>query len=117
MPHEIIVWYLVPALRKEIVLELKKHKISQSIIAKKMDLTEAAVSQYLHNKRASNNIHLTNVLLKEIKVSAKKILDGNDKMVAAKELIKLINISNKEKIICGNCALKHKNCNLCIVSA
>ena len=51
-PQEIEVWYLLPALRREIAMRLKSIGYNQKDIAKIMDITPAAVSQYLHNKRA-----------------------------------------------------------------
>ncbi len=51
-PQEINVWYVLPALRRELTLVLKKRKIKQKDIAKILGITEPAVSQYLKNKRA-----------------------------------------------------------------
>ena len=52
MPQEIEVWYLLPALRKEVAKELvEKHKLRQKEVASMLDITEAAVSQYLKHKR------------------------------------------------------------------
>jgi predicted transcriptional regulator len=51
-PQEIEVWYLLPALRREVAMRFKSEAYSQKDIAKLMDITPAAVSQYLHNKRA-----------------------------------------------------------------
>lgn len=113
MPHEIIVWYLLPALRKALVVELKSSKMSQKAIAKKMNITEAAVSQYLHNKRGSKEIKLGNALNKEVKRSALKIMDDKTKNISAIELIRLVHIANREKIVCTRCTLKHGYCDIC----
>lgn len=52
MPQEIEVWYLLPALRKEIAKELvENHGLRQKEVAAMLDITEAAVSQYLKHKR------------------------------------------------------------------
>jgi len=53
-PQEIEVWYILPAIRRELALKLKDKNISQKRIAEIMDITPAAVSQYIHNKRAHN---------------------------------------------------------------
>lgn len=54
-PQEIEVWYLLPAIRREIAKELvKEHKFKQKDVAKVMSITTAAVSQYLHNKRGKD---------------------------------------------------------------
>ena len=51
-PQEIEVWYILPKIRSAIALELKNKGIAQKKIAEIMDVTPAAISQYLHNKRA-----------------------------------------------------------------
>jgi predicted transcriptional regulator len=113
MPQEIVVWYLLPALRKELVIELKNFKLSQKDIAQKLNITEAAISQYMHNKRASNHIKLTDVLKKEIKKSAITIKTSNDPHIVMKELIRLTNVSTKERILCSECAIGNPKCKLC----
>jgi len=51
-PQEIEVWYILPALRREIAIKLKESGMNQKSIAAIMDITPAAISQYVHNKRA-----------------------------------------------------------------
>lgn len=53
MPHlyEIITWYALPAIRKEISYILKKKKFKVVEISHLLDITPAAVSQYLYSKR------------------------------------------------------------------
>jgi len=51
-PQEIEVWYVLPKIRSAIALELKNKEMPQKEIAKIMGITPAAISQYLHNKRA-----------------------------------------------------------------
>ena len=63
MPQEIEVWYLIPALRREIAsILIKDHKLKQKEVAAILGITEAAVSQYVKSKRAQ-----------ELKFSAKEI--------------------------------------------
>jgi predicted transcriptional regulator len=52
--QEIEVWYVIPAIRREMVLELKKRKVSQKAAARLLCLTEAAVSQYMSGKRGTD---------------------------------------------------------------
>ncbi|MEM4397163.1 MAG: hypothetical protein QW757_00900 [Candidatus Woesearchaeota archaeon] len=111
-PQEIQVWFVLPALRKKYALYLKNKGFKQKEIAKLMQVTEAAISQYLKNKRA--NIDLPNKIDEEIKISIKKILDK--KSTFKVELQKNLKKINKEKIICDICK-EHtdadKNCNIC----
>lgn len=50
--QEIEVWYIIPAIRKYFVKELKKSHIRQRAIARRLGLTDACVSQYGTNKRS-----------------------------------------------------------------
>ena len=54
LPQEIDVWYLIPALRKEVAQVLSsKHHMKQKEIARLLHVTEAAISQYKSSKRAN----------------------------------------------------------------
>ena len=52
-PQEIEVWYVLPALRKELCLDLVEAGVSRTKIAGLLGITEPAVSQYVTGKRAS----------------------------------------------------------------
>ena len=52
-PQEIEVLYILPAIRRELTIEMKKIGLEQKKIAEYLCVTEAAVSQYLNSKRAS----------------------------------------------------------------
>jgi predicted transcriptional regulator len=113
MPHEIIVWYVLPALRRSLVIELKQQGMAQKDIAKRMNVTEAAVSQYLHNKRGSKEVVFSKKLSLEIRKSALKVKGSKGKETLMKELIRLIALSNKERIVCHRCAMKNGKCDIC----
>ena len=69
MPQEIEVWYILPAIRRDLTKSMINDlHLTQKEIAKIMGLTEAAVSQYIHSKRAKE-IVFSNAVLKEIKQS------------------------------------------------
>ncbi len=51
--QEVIIWYVVPYIRKSIVDFLKEKSIKQVDIANFLDITPSAVSQYLHSKRGN----------------------------------------------------------------
>ena len=74
-PQEIQVWYILPALRKEIATKLKKQEFKQKEIARIMDITPAAVSQYLHKKRANMNIRIKEEI---IDTAIKNILKNDE---------------------------------------
>ncbi|MEM5814382.1 MAG: hypothetical protein QXD77_01035 [Candidatus Aenigmatarchaeota archaeon] len=52
LPQEIEVWYVLPAIRRDMCKELIKQGLTQKRVAVLFGLTEAAVSQYINNKRA-----------------------------------------------------------------
>jgi len=51
-PCENVVWYVLPAIRSELAKELAK-AMSQKEISEILGITQAAVSQYISNKRGS----------------------------------------------------------------
>lgn len=74
LPQEIEVWYLIPALRKELAkVFIKDYEMSQREAASTMGLTEAAVSQYLKSKRACE-LKFSDAELNKIKQAAKLII-------------------------------------------
>ncbi|MBR5999165.1 MAG: transcriptional regulator, partial [Candidatus Methanomethylophilaceae archaeon] len=57
IPCEIVVWYLLPTIRKGMARELvANHGYTQSKVARTFGVTDAAVSQYLRNKRGEYDV-------------------------------------------------------------
>ena len=52
VPCETVVWYVLPAIRSELAKELAK-AMTQKEISEILGITQAAVSQYVSNKRGS----------------------------------------------------------------
>jgi predicted transcriptional regulator len=72
-PCEKILWYILPAIRKEFAkIMVHDYKMTQKEVAKKLGISNAAVSQYLSQKRGNIQI-FDDDILQEIKNSAKKI--------------------------------------------
>jgi len=112
LPQEIEVWYLIPVLRKELSVSLKKKGLSQKEIADLLGLTPAAVSQYIKEKRGKDNIPDSLKLLIEI-YSNKIIRDEENRNFYFLEL-------SKKAVSCGYLCYLHKkheviqdNCRLC----
>jgi len=113
-PQEIEVWYILPLIRKEIAKELLNHNLNQKEIALKLGITEAAVSQYINEKRA--NISTINKEIKEIiQNSAEKIVKNNANPI--KEIQNISDFIWKNKTICKihmqNDRSVKKGCNIC----
>jgi len=115
MPQEIEVWYLIPAIRKELAkIFISKYEMSQKEIADILGLTESAVSQYLKDKRG-NQLKFNLNERKIINKTAKKI--SEDKNNSIKHLYDLCNTLKNTKTIC-DLHRKHnpkisKDCDFC----
>ena len=117
MPQEIEVRYILPAIRRELArIFIQEHKLNQKEAAKILGLTEAAVSQYQHSKRAKEVVFSDNVV-DELRSSAKKILaDKTNKQRLIAEMYRVTNLTNVKEILCDLHRSQSKelnNCNIC----
>jgi len=107
LPQEIEVWYIIPAIRKELAKVLtEKHRFSYEKTGIILGISKAAVSQYLSNKRA-NKVKLSPEIKKEIILSA-KILAENPK-VAVAEIQRILKIMKDKKCSCDVCKKYNKD--------
>ncbi|MBR9699647.1 hypothetical protein GOV09_04280 [Candidatus Woesearchaeota archaeon] len=115
MPQEIEVWYLIPALRRELVsCFINDHKLSQKEAASILDITESAVSQYRSSKRAKQ-VKFTSPELKNIKKCADKMV--KDSKNASKYMYELSVLFRGSETLC-KAHRKHdaavpKKCDVC----
>ncbi len=116
MPQELEVWYVLPAIRRELAKVLvSKHHLSQRNAASAIGVTESAVSQYFKEKRAKDIVFDNNVM-EHINQSASNIV--NDKSCVIKELQAICTFFKKT----GNLCKIHKqestnlpcNCEVCV---
>ncbi|MEK6922554.1 MAG: helix-turn-helix domain-containing protein [Nanoarchaeota archaeon] len=96
MPQEIEVWYILPALRREFSKILVEKGLSQREIAKKLYLTEAAVSQYLHGKRG-NDLEFDEITANDIRGSVEIFLKTGNLVGEFQQLCTKI---RKSKLLC-----------------
>lgn len=75
LPQEIEVWYIIPAIRGEFAREMERKGIKQAEIARKLNITRAAVSQYISKKRASE-IKFDGAVKKKISEGVQKLIKG-----------------------------------------
>ena len=94
-PQEVEVFYILPAIRRELSLALKQTGKSQKEIAKLLGVTDAAVSQYLNAKRAS--VQFPQELKDQIKLAAPKITD-HASMIAETQAI--LASAKQDRFIC-----------------
>ena len=104
--QEIEVWYIIPAVRKELAkLLTKKYKLSYEKTGIILGVSKAAISQYLSNKRA-NKIKLNTDTKKEIAKSA-KIVSENPKL-AMIEIQRILKFMKDSKCSCDVCKRYNK---------
>ncbi len=80
-PQEIEAWYVLPLIRKELAMAMKKEGLGQKEIAKLLGVTEAAVSQYVNNKRG-NDFQIEDDLKYLFIDASKKIMKDNSLIFA-----------------------------------
>ena len=118
LPQEIEVWYIIPAIRRELSEVLvRKHKFTMEKSAGILGVSKAAVSQYLSRKRAGK-FKLPKEIRKEVEKSAD--LMAKDKKIAVREILRLLNVIKKSKCSCDVCKKYNKGiltlCNMKPVS-
>jgi len=98
MPQEVEVWFIIPALRREIAKGMiEYHQLSQKRVAEHMGITEAAVSQYLSSKRAKGVV-FSNAVLDEVKKSVKVIIENKEQLVP--EMMRLTKLTGVKQVMC-----------------
>jgi len=113
-PQELEVYYILPALRRELATALKQAGKSQKDIAELFGVSEAAVSQYVHAKRGAD-VTFTEEMKNTIKNAAPRI---TDKVAFLRETQHLLRKVWSDKIICDVCHSQNgcaipKNCAVC----
>ena len=111
-PQEIEVFYVLPAVRRELTLFMKAGGKSQKEIAKLLGVTEPAISQYMSEKRATE-LKFNDAIKTEIKASAVRI---NSETSLMREMQRLLHIIRQSRVICQMheaLGSAPKNCNVC----
>lgn len=113
-PQEIDVWYVLPAVRRELALRLMEKGLKQREIARKLGVTEAAVSQYISKKRAGS-IKIPKGIMVAIKKAADNIIHDRD--CHRYELQALLEKTRKSGFLCEVHRMHDtvpKCCNVCL---
>lgn len=116
MPQEIMVWSILPAIRRELSKTLvNEHHITQKEVASLLGVTEAAVSQYLKSKRAKD-VTFDGKVMKKIRKAAKEII--KDKSALIGEIQKICNSIDVKLMVCDvhkkNSKCVSDNCDICL---
>ena len=101
-PCEYIIWNGIPVIRREIAKSMiNDFHLNQKQTAEKLDITPAAVSQYLSGKRGKIEINDPEIL-KEVKRSAEMIINHGEEYIV-KETCRLCSIIRKKSIFSLSC--------------
>ena len=97
-PCEIIMWDIVPAIRKELAHVLvKDYGLSQKKVASMLGVSEAAVSQYMKKKRGKR-IKLNTGDRKKIREIAKHIMEKQTESAVIKSICEICKVVYFKKI-------------------
>jgi len=96
-PQEIEVWYVLPAIRRECAKEMRSKGLKQKEIAVLLDVTEAAISQYMHAKRANELIFPEDVK-NAVTQAIERII--RDKKVLLEETFRICELIKKDETLC-----------------
>ena len=100
MPQEIEVRYIIPAIRGEFArILVREKKYSQKDAAKFLDLTEAAISQYLSEKRGKE-IAFGSDVVGEIRKSVGKLSRKHSKHALIRELYRISSLPAVRQLLC-----------------
>ncbi|MBS3175767.1 hypothetical protein J4457_00870 [Candidatus Woesearchaeota archaeon] len=112
-PQEVEVHYIIPGMRREFAIAMKGMNIEQKKIAKYLVVSEAAVSQYLSDKRATE-VQFSDAVKALIASAAERLIKTNNFM---EEGSKILNYIKQEKTTCKICVNftheKDKSCKMC----
>lgn len=84
-PQEVEVFYLLPAIRRELAISLKEAGHGQKQIAAMLGVTDAAISQYVSGKRGAEALSPT--FNKLIKQAAADVKDGRSAYAVTQQLM------------------------------
>lgn len=107
LPQEIEVWYIIPAIRRELAKCLiKEYGLTYEKVGGILGISKAAISQYLKNKRAAK-IKLHEKALHEVCNSCSKITKG--KSNAVDEITRVLKLIREKQWAVEICDKKLEN--------
>ncbi len=98
-PQELEVFYIIPALRREITHGLRSVGKDQKEIAKLLQVSEPSVSHYVNSHRASQ-VQFDDKIKEQIKTVSQELNEHKDVVSSTQKLLRLV---RDERIICKVC--------------
>ena len=115
-PCELVVWKILPAIKAKIARNLKEKDMKQKDIAKVLDITEAAVSQYLSGKRAFD-FKISEELDDMINIVSEAMAKGKHQQVIKYGVCQICKEIRTKGYACNTCKTESGEtgkCNLCM---
>lgn len=110
VPCELIIWNVLPAIRREFARVLvEDFKLNQKETAKRLGITESAVSQYLSSKRGKK-LQFDQYIQKEIKKAAEDISKGKHNTLLIEKTCFICSLVRHHGLLCK--MHKEENINL-----
>ena len=97
MPQEIEVFYIIPAIRREMAIALKALGRKQKDIAAVLCVEESTISQYLSGKRAGD-VRLNDAVISSVKEAVARVCD---RASLVSEMQRIVGMVKSEGILCG----------------
>ena len=117
---EIVVQDVLPAIRALVAKELMdKYKMTQTDVAERLGVTQAAVSQYIRHLRGYKVKAMVkdSVVMKEIETLAKLLAKDNIGAIASmQEVCTICRLIRNKKLLCAmhkSCSPQLEKCNVC----
>jgi uncharacterized protein len=98
-PQEIEVWYILPSIRKELAKIMVEKGLTQKQVAKKLHLTEPAISQYLKDKRAKD-VSFNQKVHAELRKTVETLMKNDHPQALIFELQRILKVVKTEQILC-----------------
>ena len=96
LPQEIEVWYVIPAIRRELATCLvREYELSYEKVGGMLGISKAAISQYIKEKRASK-VKLHDKVLKEVGKACKSL--NSKKSNAVGEISRILEFIKEKRI-------------------
>ena len=119
-PQEVIVWYILPAIRRVLTNTLiNDYQMPQTKIAKRFGLTEPAISQYKDKEGKKNTrgkqVEFGEEIIVEISKSARRIAEDVE-VYAPKEVQRILKFIENGGYLCKfhkQFGIVHADCKVC----
>lgn len=95
-PQEIEVWYILPAIRKQLAIELVKGGLTQSQVSKLLDCSRASITQYIKKQRG--HAILNQNIKKEVKKSSNLIIKNKSNVF--QEIMRINQLVKNTGLLC-----------------